>query len=87
MLEEELYRYGMDARIYLGCVSGVHMAMVRSSSVEAGEWIWVSDRGGFVRGGGYYLLEYSVQLYLVFVNFGTSFRPTKVKVKVNMGLK
>ena len=63
MLEEELYRYGMDARIYLGCVSGVHMALVRSSSVEAGEWIWVSDRGGFVRGGGYYLLEYSVQLY------------------------
>ena len=72
MLEEELYRYGMDARIYLGCVSGVHMALVRSSSVEAGEWIWVSDRGGFVRGGGYYLLEYSVQLYLVFVNCGTT---------------
>ena len=72
MLEEELYRYGMDARIYLGCVSGVHMAMVRSSSAEAGEWIWVSDRGGFVRGGGYYLLEYGVQLYLVFVNCGTT---------------
>ena len=72
MLEEELYRYGMDARIYLGCVSGVHMALVRSSSVEAGEWIWVSDRGDFVRGGGYYLLEYSVQLYLVFVNCGTT---------------
>ena len=72
MLEEELYRYGMDARIYLGCVSGVHMAMVRSSSVEAGEWIWVSDRGGFAREGGYYLLEYMVQLYLVFVNCGTT---------------
>ena len=65
MLEEELYRYGMDARIYLGCVSGVHMALVRSSSAEAGEWIWVSDRRGrALLEGVVTIFEYSVQLYI-----------------------